>query len=90
MITAKKEARLELRLAKQSRKLIAEAASMSGQTMTEFVVGAAVESAGRVLAEERITRLTRRDSEQFVRILNAAKPNRALRAAARRFKRDHG
>lgn len=83
------EARINVRLSGELKQTIEEAAAALGQTVSEFTVSTIVREARQVLQEARVTRLSNRDRDRFLAALDAAdaKPNRALRAAARRYKK---
>ena len=82
-------ARLNVRLASDLKETIEEAASVQGQTLTEFTIATTVREARRVLRDAQVTNLSRKDRDSFFAALEAAdaKPNDALKAAARRYKK---
>jgi uncharacterized protein (DUF1778 family) len=83
----RKDERLEARVSAETKALCQEAASLQGQSLTDFIVGSAVESARRVLREKELIELTRRDRIAFVdSLLNPPLPNQRLQKAARRYK----
>ena len=83
-------ARLDVRLPGQLKNLIQEAAELSGQTMSDFVVSTLSTTARRILHQERLTVLSDRDRDIFLKMLDAdAKPNQALRRAAKWYKKHH-
>ena len=88
MNTAKSEARINVRLPNELKQTIEEAAVVLGQTVSEFTVSIVVREARQVLQEAQVTRLSNRDRDAFLAALEAtdAKPNDALKAAARRYK----
>jgi len=87
----RKDERLEARVSAETKALFQEAATLQGQSVTDFVVGSAVESARRVLREKELIELTQRDRIAFVEsLLNPPLPNRRLREAARRYKQVFG
>jgi uncharacterized protein (DUF1778 family) len=54
------------------------------------VVSTLGETAGRIVQRERLNLLSDRDREVFLRMLDAdAKPNKALRQAAKRYRKRH-
>jgi len=80
----RKEQRLEARITPDQKRLIERAAELRGTTVTEFVVASAQQAAA-----DTIKVLTLRDQARkaFVNtILNPPLPNKAARAAARRYK----
>jgi uncharacterized protein (DUF1778 family) len=66
-----KSARINLRLSPESLEAIRAAASVQQQDLTSFVLGAAMERARAVLAEDRILRLTPHEVNQLERALDA-------------------
>ena len=81
------DARINVRLSGELKQTIEEAASVLGQTISEFVISTVMQEARQVLQNAQITRLSNRDRDDFLKPLNAidAKPNAALKAAARRY-----
>ena len=86
--TGKKDARLNFRLPAELKETIEEAAARLGQTVSAFAVSALVQTAQHVLQEHQVTRLSRRDRDAFTALLDDAdaRPGKALRAAAKRYK----
>lgn len=80
--------RLDLRLAPEVKQEIERAAALSGQSLSNFVLGAAVPRAREVLREADVIRLTARDRDRFLAALDRddAEPNAALTRAAERYK----
>jgi uncharacterized protein (DUF1778 family) len=66
-----KSARISLRLNPESLETIRAAASVQQQDLTSFVLGAAMERARAVLAEDRILRLTPHEVNQLERALDS-------------------
>lgn len=85
-------ARISVRLPSELKQTIEEAASVLGQTVTEFAISTVVREARQVLYEAQVTRLSNRDRDKFLKALDTldAKPNAALKAAARRYGKLHG
>jgi uncharacterized protein (DUF1778 family) len=82
---ARAQRRLEARITHKDKKLLEEAATAKGLTLTAFVTSSAREAAVRTLQERHIIELGRQDQEIFVRaLLNPPAPNERLRAAAER------
>jgi uncharacterized protein (DUF1778 family) len=87
----RKGERLEARVSPEAKAICQEAARLQGQSLTDFVVGSAVESAKRILREKELMELTQRDRIAFVNsLLNPPLPNRRLRQAARRYEQVFG
>jgi uncharacterized protein (DUF1778 family) len=82
------DARLNFRLAADLKETIEEAAAQLGQTVSDFAIATLVTTARQVLQQQQATRLSQRDRERFVGLLDdaQARPNKALRAAAKRYK----
>lgn len=60
-----KSERLNLRLTSQSSQLIREAAVLSGQDVTSFVINAALERARAVIMEDSVVRLSASDAQDL-------------------------
>ena len=65
-----KTERINLRMSSEALATVREAASLQGQDMTSFVMGAALERARVVLAEDRLLRLTPHEVTQLERALD--------------------
>jgi uncharacterized protein (DUF1778 family) len=79
---------LDVRLDQHAKQQIEKAAVLSHQTVTDFVVTNLLRASEEALQRQQIIRLTDRDRDLFLASLDAdARPNRALRRAAARFKR---
>jgi uncharacterized protein (DUF1778 family) len=90
--TVPHEARLNFRLPIELKQTIEEAAARLGQSVSDFAVSTLVRSARDVITQERITTLSQRDWEAFSALLEREdlRPNGALRAAARKYKKRRG
>jgi uncharacterized protein (DUF1778 family) len=84
-----KSARINLRLSPGALETVRAAASVQQQDLTSFILGAAMERARAVLAEDRILRLTSQEVNQLERAL-ADEPEVVpqLKAFSRRFSAD--
>jgi uncharacterized protein (DUF1778 family) len=83
----KSDARLDFRLNRQVKEVIEQAAAVSGQSVSDFAVSALYRMAREVLEKEQTTRLSNRDRDIFLTVLDSdAKPNEALKRAAKRYK----
>lgn len=67
---ANKSERLNLRVSADALATIREATALQGQDMTSFVLGAALERARAVLAEDKLLRLTPQAVLQLERALD--------------------
>jgi uncharacterized protein (DUF1778 family) len=80
--------RISSRVPKPVRKTLEEAAALSGATLNQFVVQAALKEAYAVLERERFIHLSRRDAEVFFKALkNPPSPNARLKKAVAAYKR---
>lgn len=83
------DARLNFRLPADLKETIEEAALHLGQSVTDFAIATLVQNAREVIEQHNVTRLSNRDRDIFTKLLDDAdaKPNAALAAAARRYKK---
>lgn len=89
--SSRRVARLDVRLAQRTKEKIEEAALVSHQTLSDFVVTSLLRASDEALRHHQAIRLTSRDRDLFLAALDAAEsPNQALRKAAQRFKRRSG
>jgi uncharacterized protein (DUF1778 family) len=88
---AARSARLEARVSAPQKRLLQQAAALSGRTLSEFVVTSAQEAAQRIIDEHETIRLARADQEAFVRaVLEPAAPNERLQRAAKAYRQRLG
>ena len=81
-------ARLDIRLNPQAKEKIEQAAVVSHQSVTDFVVTSLIRASEEALERQQMIRLTNRDRDLFLAALETdVRPNRTLRKAAERFKR---
>ena len=86
-----REARLDVRLNQRAKETIEQAAVVSHQTLTDFVVTSLLRASDDVLKRHQTVKLTSRDRDLFLNTLDKAeRPNSALRKAAKKFKRELG
>ncbi|MBI4580218.1 MAG: DUF1778 domain-containing protein [Planctomycetes bacterium] len=79
--------RMSCRLRPENKALIDQAARLLGMSVSEFANSRLVEIARQIIAEHNVTRLTDRDRDVFLTMLDAdAEPNAALRKAFREVK----
>lgn len=78
-----KAERLEARISREQKQLFQRAATLTGRSLTDFVVSSVQEVARRTIQEHEILSLGRSDQEIFVRaLLSPPAPNKKLRRAA--------
>jgi uncharacterized protein (DUF1778 family) len=89
MPTSNSDARINFRLSSDLKKTIEDAAAEMGQSISDFAISTLVQSARKILQEQQVTRLSERDRERFVALLDdqSTKPNEALVKAAKRYKK---
>ncbi len=84
---ARKQERLEARVTPDLKELIERAANLRGTTLTDFVVASAQRAATETIKDFEMLRLRDEAREVFVHaIMNPPAPNKALLAAAQRYK----
>jgi uncharacterized protein (DUF1778 family) len=77
--------RLEARVTAEDKELLQEAAAAKGLTLTAFVTSSAREAAIKVLREQHVIELSRKDQRAFAEaMLNPDAPNENLRTIAKR------
>ena len=83
------DARINVRIQSDLKDTIEQAASVLGQTVSEFTISTTVKEARKVLQDAQVTQLSNRDRDTFLAALKAtdAAPNDALKAAAKRYKK---
>jgi uncharacterized protein (DUF1778 family) len=87
--TSKNDARLNFRLPAEMKELIDDAATLLGRSVSDFAVSTLVQAARKVIQHEAATRLTNRDRDRFIALLDDADiaPNEALKKAVKRYKK---
>ena len=81
--------RLEARISTNKKRLLRDAAELSGRTLTDFVINSAYEAAVRVIQEYQQLHLTTADRDLFIQaLLNPPKASNNLLKAAERYKKD--
>jgi len=89
MATTKSDARINVRLSSDLKQTIEEAASVLGQSVSEFTISTVIREARRVIQDAEFTQLSNRDRDAFLAALadKDAAPDDALKQAARRYKK---
>jgi len=83
-----KSARFEARITAEQKSLFLKAATLTGRSLTDFVVASAQEAATRTVQQHEAMTLSLRDRKAFVAaLLKPAAPGARLRKAAARYKR---
>ena len=85
--TSPERARLTARVPVDVRDILETAAAMCGATLNQFLIRSALREAERLIEQERVIRLSARDTERFFQALeNPAPPNAKLKATLQRYK----
>ncbi len=86
-MAVRQESSLEVRLSADEKKLIEEAAALSEQPVGDYTVSTLVESARRLVDGHRPIRLSSRDRDRLLELLdNPPKPGERLLRAAQQHK----
>ncbi len=86
-----KQERLEARIPPAQKRLLERAANLRGTSLTDFVLASAQEAATKTIKDFEMLSLCDEAREVFVNALkNPPAPNKALRTAAARYRKDAG
>ena len=86
MNTTEERGRITARLSGHLVEKLQEAANLSGATLNQFLVQAALKEADRIIEQERDIRFTHEDAALFIDMLdNPRPPNAALTKAYERY-----
>lgn len=78
--------RLETRITAAQKELIERAASVQGQTVTDFVVSALQQAAQKTIEQSTVWSLSQEQQQTFLDALaNPPAPNETLRGARKRY-----
>ena len=90
-IDKSRSARLEARISVEQKTVLQRAATLSGRTLSEFVVASAQDAARRVIQEHETIRLSRAEQIAFVSaLLKPPAANARLRRAAAAYREQMG
>ncbi len=89
---SKRATPLQIKLSAPMKAIIEKAATQRGQTVADFAASALVDTARRIVDQESVTVLSRRDRDLFLALINddTAEPNEALKKAASEYKKSRG
>lgn len=91
MPPAAKHERLQIRLDAHTKNVLQRAAGYRRKALSQFVLGAALEEAERVIQENEVVTLSGADWQVFYDALaNPPTPNAALRKASARYRKANG
>ena len=86
-----KQERLQIRLDAQAKSILQRAAGHRHKTLSQFVLGTALEEAERVIRENEVVTLSGADWQVFYDALtNPPEPNATLRKAYARYRQANG
>lgn len=81
------DTRITARIPSQVQETLQRGAALSGATLNQFLVQAAIKEAYKILEEERVIVLSERDADKVFGLLeNPPAPNVRLQEAARKHK----
>ena len=88
LLNRRKEERLDVRLRKDAKQLISDAAALTHQSVSDFVVSVALERSREVIERSATFTLSRQEASRFLDALaKPPRPNAKLRNAAQRYQR---
>lgn len=86
-MVANRQERIEARLTKEQKDLVARAAALEGVSISSFIVQRAVDSAVRAIEHHEVVRLSADDSRRIAdALLDPPEPTSALRDAVRQYR----
>lgn len=86
-LAVKASSRLDFRIAPENKQVIEKAALLNGQTVSDFAVSTLLKSAREVLEHHEQTKLSDRDRDLFLEMLdNPPAPSEALRQAVENYR----
>ena len=85
-----RDARFDVRVPQPVKEAVAYAAKLQGLNLSDFIVAAIANEAGRVINENHVIQLTLRDQQALLEALNAPakEPTAKAKAAAEKYKTD--
>ncbi len=85
--TAKKDDRVTTRIPRNVKNTLEQAANITGATLNQFIVQAALKEAQQILEAERVINLSEKDAETVFSLLeNPPEPNENLKQAAEKHR----
>lgn len=86
-----RNARLEARLSSDQKNFFQHAATLSGRSLSEFVIDSTQEAAAKVVQAHEVMRLSREEQMSFVSaLLNPPEPGSRLRRAVESYRQSTG
>ena len=88
MVKTEKMDRIDLRITREQKELLARASALSGVSLSSFLVNNALDQAKRIVVKSETITLSDRDRDLFYSILkNPPKPNKNLVKLMRNHRR---
>jgi uncharacterized protein (DUF1778 family) len=79
--------RLEARVSSDQKNYFQYAANLAGRTLSEFVINSTQDAAARIIADNEVMELSRKEQMAFVTsLLKPTEPGPRLRQAAKRYR----
>lgn len=90
-VARRRAERVEARVTPEQKRLFERAAALEGRSLTDFLLASAQTAAAEAIARHELLKLTPEDQTVFVNaLLSPPAPNKALRAAAARYRAARG
>ncbi len=88
LVNSRKEVRIDVRLRRDAKQLIARAAALTHQSLSDFVLSAVLERSHEVIERSNALQLNEEAATRFLEALaNPPAPSAELRAAAKRYQK---
>jgi len=85
---SRKDERIDVRLDREAKAMIARAASLRQQSISEFILAVALERSHDVIERSKVLRLSEQEAERFLAALaNPPEPSTELRKAVKRYRK---
>jgi uncharacterized protein (DUF1778 family) len=84
----RKDERIDVRLDREAKAMIARAAALRQQSISEFILAVALERSHDVIERSKLLRLSEREAERFLAALaNPPEPSAELKKGAKRYRK---
>jgi uncharacterized protein (DUF1778 family) len=85
-----RDARFDVRVPQSLKEAVAYAAKLQGLNLSDFIIAAIANEAGRVINENHVIQLTLKDQQALLNALDAPakEPTAKAKAAAAKYKKD--
>lgn len=86
--SSRKDERIDVRLDREAKAMIARAAALRQQSVSEFILAVALERSHDVIERSNALQLSEREAKRFLAALaSPPEPGAALKRAARRYRK---